>query len=89
MIIICLTAQPKCTVTHTFIPPPTALYPLINMFSISVSLYFGNKFICIYIFKYYTYKQYHIIFVWLTLLGMIVKVHVAANGVISFFFMAE
>ena len=53
---------------------------------------FVNRFICT-IFLDSTYKQYHMIFdfLCLTSLSMTISrsIHVAANGIISFFFMAE
>ena len=73
-----------------FLTPPVTT----SLFSISVNLFlFVSKFICIIIFLDSTYKWYHMIFVfaWLTSHNMIISrsIHIAANGIISFFFMAE
>ena len=75
--------------------PPLNLSPLvtISLFSNSVSLFlFCNKFICI-LFLDSMYKRYHMMFLFhcLTSLSMIISksIHVAANGLASFFFMAE
>ena len=72
-------------------PPCSFLLWKPCLFSMSVSLFvFVNKFI--YIFKI-PQKWYHMIcvFVYLTSLSMIISrsIHVAANGIISFFFMAS
>ena len=77
---------------------PTNLSPIVtvSLFSKFVSLEFSfvNKFICIIFF----FKIPHIndicmifVFLWLTSLNMIVSrsIHIAANGIISFFLMAE
>ena len=70
-----------------FIPHPHHS-PLVTMFVFSVceSIYFISKFICI-TFLASTYKWYHMIFVFVISLRMIISgcIHVAANGIISFF----
>ena len=75
-----------------FIPPR---FPLGNRkvaFYMCDSLCFVNKFICT-IFLDSTYKQYRaiLVFVWPTSLSMTISrsIHVAASGIIEFFYIAE
>ena len=71
-------------------PPPSLLLNL-SLFSLWVCFCFVNKFIYIIFFLDSAYKWYHMILVfvyWLILLSMITSwfIHVAANGIILFFF---
>ena len=56
----------------------------------SVSLFLFCKFVHMYhIFLDSTYKQYHMIFVFLCLTSLVLiskSIYIAANGIISFFF---
>ena len=86
--------------TELSVNPKLLIYPssnlpllvTISLFSMSVSLFLFCNFICV-IFLDFMYKWHHIIFVFLCLntLSMIISrsIHVAINGIISFFFMAE
>ena len=74
---------------------PNSFYPfhhppllLVAISLLSVSLYLLYKF-HLYHLKDYRYKRYHAI-LWFALLGMIISwsIHVAANGIIFFFFLA-
>ena len=84
----------QCVYVNPSLPIYPSFPPLISIrLSTSVILFlFCNKFICT-IFFDFTYKCYHMIFVLLWLMSLSVTIsrtiHVAANGVISFFFMVE
>ena len=81
--------------TSQFIPLPQPLVTISCFLHLWLYFCFINKFICtLFSFLDSTYKQYHMISVflcWLTSLSMTVSmsIHVAENGVILFFFMAE
>ena len=74
--------------------PSPLVSPVNHKFVFSMWLYFCfvYKFICTF-FLDSTYKQYYIIYVFLCLTSLSVTIsrfiHVAANGIILFFFMAE
>ena len=72
--------------------PPLPFHFGNHKFVSSICFYFVNKLICI-TFLDSTYKWYHIIFVflWLTLLSVIISrsICLVANGIITFFFIAE
>ena len=85
-----------CTcLSQTPNPSPRPFAPRNHKFVLWVCFYFVNKFTCIFFFFFLdsAYKWYHMIFVfvWLTSLSMIISgsIHVAANGIISFYLMAE
>ena len=75
-----------------FIPPPSLPGNHKIVFYICDSLCLVNKFICT-ISQDSTYKWYHVIFILLCLTSFIMtismSVHVASNGIILSFFMAE
>ena len=74
---------------------PHPAYPLVTvkLFSMSVSLFLFHKQVYLYHFLESTYKWYHMVFVFLCLTSLSViismSIHVATNGIIYFFFMAE
>ena len=75
------------------LPPPFLPGNHKFVFSICDSYFcFINKFICT-IFLDFTYKWYHMLFIFLWLTSLIMTIFrsicVAADGTISFFFMAE
>ena len=79
-----------------YLASPPSLSPLVttSLFSISVSLFLFSVYICLYYFLDSTYKWYYTVFVFLSdfISQSIIfsrLIHVAANGRISFFFMAE
>ena len=72
-------------------PSPFGNYKFV--FSVFLSLCFANKFTYIFFFLDFSHKWHYtlFLFLWLTSLSMKISVfiHVAANGIISFFFKAE
>ena len=76
-----------------FLPSNLSTLVTLRLFSKPVSLFlFCYKFICIIFFRLHIQLiSYGILFVWFTSLSMIISkyIHVAANGIISFLFMAE
>ena len=75
--------------SHSFSPLPIFPFTATNLFSISVSLSLFHRYVDLYCILDSTYKWYHIVFVFLflTSLSMVISrsIHVAVNGIISFF----
>ena len=85
-----VSVQPILLTYPTSSPVPFGNYKFI--FYVWVYFHSVNKFICIFFvfFLDSMYKWFHVVFIflWLTSLSMIISrsIHVAANGIISFFF---
>ena len=85
--------------TNSKLPVPPALtsssrLAITSLFSMSVCLFVFYRYIHLCHILDYTYKWYHMVFVFLfltTSLSMIISsyIHVSVNGIISFIFMAE
>ena len=67
--------------------PKTVLYNFVS-FAMWPYFCFANEFICTIFVLDFTYKQYHMMFVFLTSLNMTISrsIHVPANGISFFFF---